>query len=87
MIQVFVSRQVVERNDETGSCEPVFTIVGPDNAEYYGTEVIYTGIAVSKYDRNKPVGRRIWIETSEKVIVLNGNDITSVFPTVVDFRE
>ena len=83
MIQVFVSRQIVERNDATGSCEPVFSVVGPDGAEYPGTEVIYTGPSASKYDRNKPVGRRIWIETFEKVIVVNGTDSTSVFPSVV----
>jgi hypothetical protein len=85
VIQVFVSRHIVEQNDTTGGMDPVFTVVNADGTECWGCKVIFTGEVELKYDRNKPVGRRIWLQTFEKVLVESGAGITSVSPTVVAF--
>lgn len=75
-------RAVVDQNEEFGSSDPVFTLIDTDGEQYRGTHVIFEGRAEMKYDPEAGIGRRIWIETFEKVI-LSGPDYLRVFPPVV----
>lgn len=87
MTQVLVSRSVVERNDLTSQNDPVFTVIDCHGTEHLGSSVLFNGPAQLKYDRNKPAGRRIWIETFSEVIVNNGSGSTSIFPHLVEIGE
>lgn len=86
MTQVLVSRAAVERNDQAETDDPVFTVVDCHGAEHLGDSVHFNGPSQLRYDRNKPAGRRIWIETFSEVVVKNGLVSTSIFPHVVEFR-
>jgi hypothetical protein len=84
---VLVDRAQVERNDETGGCDPVFTVIDGDR-EYRGTRIEFSGPATLCYDRTKKHGQRVWIETNFEVNVRNDEAGTeSIFPPLVDVRE
>jgi hypothetical protein len=84
MRRVLVNRAAVEQNDETGSSVPVFTIIDDVGNESYGMSVSFMGPTWLKYDRNKPFGTRVWIETFSTVNISNDTDIESVFVPMVE---
>lgn len=80
--RIFVSRLVVDQNQQIGTNDPVFTIINADGTEYKSSNITILGPCEVKYDRDGGDGMRVWIETFDKVIVKDGISITSDGPSL-----
>lgn len=71
--RILVSRAVVDHNHNTGSAEPVFTIVDEDGNEYRASNIIVLGSSEIKYNPEGSEGNRVWIETFATVVLKDGS--------------
>jgi hypothetical protein len=72
--KIFVSRSVVDYNENNGEDNPVFIIIKSDGTEYKSSNMLILGSCELKYDRKAEQGMRVWIETMGRIIVNNGTD-------------
>ncbi len=71
--RILVSRVVVDKNLNTGSADPVFTVIDQDGNEYRASNIIVLGSSEIKYDPEGGEGNRVWIETFGKVVLKDGS--------------
>lgn len=74
--RILVSRKAVDQNRSTGSKEPVFTIVYADGNEQKSSDIIILGPCAVKYDPTADEGKRVWIETFDRIVLKDDGSVT-----------
>lgn len=59
----------MDNNHNTGSADPVFTVIDEDGNEYKASDLIVLGTSAFKYNSDGAEGNRVWIETFAKVVL------------------
>ena len=85
--KILVSRTAVDHNRATGTNDPVFTIIYPDGTVANSSDILMLGTCALRYDPAAEEGRRVWIETFDKVVLRDGMAIESSSPAVAKIRE
>lgn len=80
---ILVNRNIVEQNHQTGGSDHVFTVIDDQGKEHHASSIMLTGAAELKYDKSRCDGRRVWIETYDKVILKYAMDSEPFCPTLV----
>lgn len=75
--KIFVSRAVVDLNDERNETDDVFK-VECGGSEYHSNGLIILGPSETHYDPTQPHGRRVWIETTEVVLLERGGQTVAI---------